>query len=76
MTAPNPFDGLETVPISEATKAAIRQADDVMKAANLPTYTDLVEGLCKFMRRTGPINRDRPITVDWLHEHITPLLPK
>ena len=74
MNPPNQFDGLETVPYAETTKAAIRQADDVMKAANLPTYTELVEGLAKFQRRTSPGRP--PVTVDWLHKHITPLLPK
>jgi hypothetical protein len=71
MNASNPFEGLETVPYADSTKEAIRQADEVMKAANLPTYTDLVEGLEKFRRRTSP--GSPPVTVDWLHKHITPL---
>ena len=74
MNASKPFDGLEPVPYAETTKAAIRQADEVMRLANLPTYTDLVEGLAKFRRRTSPGRP--PVTVDWLHKHITPLLPK
>lgn len=74
MTKPNPFDGLDTVPIAEATKAAIRQADDLMLAANLPTYSDLLNGIEKFVRRTSP--GMPPVTVDWLREHITPLRPR
>ncbi len=69
----NEFDGLETVPITESTKQAIARADAVMTEANLPTYTDLVEGLNKLWRRTS---RPGPISVAWFHEHITPLMPK
>ena len=69
----NPFEGLETSPIAEATKQAIARADAVMAEADLPTYTDLLEGLNKLWRRTG---RPGPIPVEWFHEHITPLMPK
>lgn len=74
MSASNLFDGLEIVPIAQTTKAAIRQADEVMKAVNLPTYSDLLEGLAKFERRTSPGRS--PVTVDWLVKHIAPLWPK
>lgn len=69
----NPFDGIETPPIAESTKQAIARADAVMTEANLPTYTDLIEGLQMLWRRTG---RPGPISVEWYHEHITPLMPK
>lgn len=74
MTTPNPFDGLEGTPISESSRKAIDAADEVMSAANLPTYTDLLEGIEKLIRRTSP--GMPPVTIDWLHEHITPLRPK
>lgn len=74
MSEPNLFDGLETVPIAEATKATIRQVDEVMKASNLPTYSDLLNGLEKLVRRSSP--GMPPVTVDWLHKHITPLRPR
>ncbi len=38
------FEGMDTPPIAEATKQAIARADAVMAEANLPTYTDLVNG--------------------------------
>lgn len=69
----NPFEGMETSPIAEATKHAISRADAVMAEANLPTYTELLEGLNKLWRRTSC---PAPIPVEWFHEHITPLLPK
>lgn len=69
----NPFDDMETPQIAEETKQAIARADAVMTEANLPTYTDLLEGLNKLWRRTG---RPGPISVAWFHEHITPLMPK
>lgn len=74
MTTPNPFDGLEGTPISESARKAIDAADEVMRAANLPTYTELLEGIEKFIRRTSP--GTQPVTIDWLHKHITPLRPK
>lgn len=74
MTTPNLFDGLEGTPISESSRKAIHAADEVMRAANLPTYTDLLEGIEKLIRRTCP--GMQPMTIDWLHEHITPLRPK
>lgn len=68
------FECLQTKPIAEATKQAIARADAVMSEANLPTYTDLLEGLEKFIRRTSP--GMPPVTVDWVHQHIAPLRPK
>lgn len=70
----NNFDGMETVPISDVTKQAIAHVDAIMKEANLPTYTDLLGGIEKLIRRSSP--GMRPVTVDWLHEHITPLKPR
>lgn len=70
----NPFDGLERVPVAEKTQVAIREADELMKAANLPTYSDLLNGLDKLVRRVSP--GMRPVTVDWIHKHITPLRPR
>lgn len=67
------FEEFETPPIAESTMQAIERADAVMKEANLPTYTDLLEGLELLWRRTG---RPGPISVAWFHEHITPLMPK
>lgn len=69
----NPFDDMETPPIAEATKQAIAHADAVMSEANLPTYTDLLSGLFKLQHQAM---RFHPVKVDWIHEHITPLMPK
>jgi hypothetical protein len=73
MTTGNPFDGMETPPISTETKQAISRADEVMRAASLPTYTDLLSGLDKLSRKATGFH---PVTVQWLHEHISPLRPK
>jgi len=69
----NPFDGMETPPIAEATKQAIARADSVMSEANLPTYSDLIAGLFKLQHQA---RRLQPVTVEWIHEHISPLMPK
>jgi hypothetical protein len=69
----SPFDGMETPPIAEATKEVIARADAVMSDANLPTYTDLLAGLFKLQHQAM---RLQPVKVEWIHEHITPLMPK
>jgi hypothetical protein len=73
MTTENPFDGMETPPISAHTKQAISKADEVMREANLPTYTDLVNGLQKLSTKATGFH---PVKVDWLIKHIGPLMPK
>lgn len=69
----NAFEGMEPPPIAEATKQAIARADAVMAEANLPTYTDLVNGLFKLEHQA---TRFHPVKVAWIHEHISPLYPK
>ena len=73
MATENPFEGMQTPSISAETQQAMSEADEVMRAANLPTYTDLVNGLSKLSAKTSGFH---PVTVEWLHKHITPLMPK
>lgn len=73
MTKENPFDGMETTPIAESTKQAIARADALMAEANLPTYTDLLTGLFKLQHQA---TRHHPVKIQWIHEHISPLMPK
>lgn len=73
MTTENPFDGMEATPVSAEARQAISQADAVMQAANLPSYTDLLNGLEKLSRKAMCFH---PVTVAWMQEHIAPLRPK
>lgn len=69
----NPFDGMEKPPISDTTKLAIARVDEIMAEAKLATYTDLLNGLSKLQHMSG---RPQRPTVEWIHEHISPLFPK
>lgn len=73
MATENPFEDMQTPSISTETKQAMSEADEVMRSANLPTYTDLVNGLNKLSMKACGFH---PVTVEWLHEHIAPLMPK
>lgn len=68
----NPFSGMDSLPIAESAKQTIARADAVMSQANMPTYSDLLDGLFKLKHQSM---RFHPVKVAWLQKHITPLFP-
>lgn len=68
----DPFGDMASPETPEAMRRTIQQADTLLQAAGLASYTELLRGIDKLtIRATGP----NPVHVAWLHEHITPLKP-